>query len=139
MYGDNPVVALTGRYDRVDNFWFTLAHEISNVYAHISISKGEDKIYIDDTSKGRDKTSKKEREANEMAEKLMLKEVIFEYFDDDFDYITEEKVRNFSKAYKLHPSIVVGILAFNNRVSYSTLHRFKEPIRDKIPNKYKAE
>ncbi len=30
--GLNPVIVYTGRYDRVDNFWFTLAHEIAHVY-----------------------------------------------------------------------------------------------------------
>ena len=28
---DNPVVVVTLRYDRIDNFWFTLLHEIAHV------------------------------------------------------------------------------------------------------------
>ncbi|PKV49211.1 HTH-type transcriptional regulator/antitoxin HigA [Aquimarina sp. MAR_2010_214] len=135
----NPVIALTGRYDRVDNFWFTIAHEISHVYAHLTNKKAKDTIFIDDTSSAINEISKKEEEANDMAEKMLLKDEIFEYFNNDFGYITDDKVREFSRTHKLHPSIVVGILAFNKKVSYSTLHRFKESIRDKIPNKYRAE
>lgn len=32
-YG-NPIVALSLRYDRLDNFWFTLAHELSHIVLH---------------------------------------------------------------------------------------------------------
>jgi HTH-type transcriptional regulator/antitoxin HigA len=31
---DKPVVALTLRYDRLDNFWFTLFHELAHVVLH---------------------------------------------------------------------------------------------------------
>lgn len=139
LSGVNPMVALTGRYDRVDNFWFTLAHELSHVYFHLDVCSVENKIYIDDTSSSKDKVSRKEKEANEMAEKLLLIDEIFKFFNNDFGYITEEKVLNFSSSYKLHPSIVVGMLAFNKKTSYSNLHRFKESIKDKIPSKFIAE
>ena len=33
---ENPVIVYTLRYDRVDNFWFTLAHEIAHVLLHLS-------------------------------------------------------------------------------------------------------
>jgi HTH-type transcriptional regulator/antitoxin HigA len=136
MSNNNPMVALTGRYDRVDNFWFTLAHELAHVYLHLKASNEEDIIFIDDTSTNNDKISNKEKEANIMAEKLLLKEDIFYFFKNDFGYLTEDKVLEFSNSYKLHPSIVVGLLAFNNKTSYSNLHRFKESIKDKIPKKY---
>ena len=132
---DHPMVVLTGRFDRVDNFWFTLAHELSHVYLHLDFNNNEDAIFIDDTSTSKNKISKKEKEANEMAESLLLFDEIFNFFDGDFGYITEEKVFSFSNSFKLHPSIVVGMLAFNNKTSYSNLHRYKETIKDKIPNK----
>lgn len=31
---DNPVIGLTLRYDRLDNFWFTLMHELSHIALH---------------------------------------------------------------------------------------------------------
>ena len=30
-----PVVALTLRYDRLDNFWFVLFHELAHVFLHL--------------------------------------------------------------------------------------------------------
>ena len=39
--GNNPFIVYTARYDRVDNFWFVLAHEISHILLHFEhLSKG---------------------------------------------------------------------------------------------------
>jgi HTH-type transcriptional regulator / antitoxin HigA len=43
----NPVIAMTIRYDRLDNFWFTLFHEIGHIYFEDINSKK--KIILDDT------------------------------------------------------------------------------------------
>ena len=104
---------------------------------HLSEKKDKDYIFIDDTSSK--KTSKKEREANEMTDVILLKSSIFSAFKFSMNYITEEMVRNVSREIDLHPSIIVGQLAFNGKISYSTTHRFKETIKDKIPSKYMAD
>jgi hypothetical protein len=33
---NRPVIGLTLRHDRLDNFWFTLFHEIGHVLKHLS-------------------------------------------------------------------------------------------------------
>lgn len=40
------VIALTGRYDRLDNFWFTLFHELKHVVSHL----GQGGVFADDLS-----------------------------------------------------------------------------------------
>lgn len=40
-----PVIALTLRHDRVDNFWFTLLHEFAHVCCHLSEDCG---VILDD-------------------------------------------------------------------------------------------
>jgi len=67
---DNPVIGITLRYDRLDNFWFTLMHELAHITLHfdqdISLFydeiEGIKAINLDD----------KEREADEMAEEALL-------------------------------------------------------------------
>lgn len=41
-----PVIALTLRYDRLDNFWFTLCHELGHVALHLG--RGDQKCFFDD-------------------------------------------------------------------------------------------
>lgn len=136
----DPVIALTGRYDRVDNFWFTLAHELGHVALHLT-NGGSDSIFVDDTtkSKGLRSHSTKEIEANNKAEEILHHDEIVTYFLGKTNYITDEHVEEFAQKKDIHPSIVIGTLAHNEMASYSTLHRFKESVRDKIPAKYVAE
>jgi HTH-type transcriptional regulator/antitoxin HigA len=42
----NPVIALTGRYKRNDNFWFTLAHEIGHDLLHARLKALNTKRFI---------------------------------------------------------------------------------------------
>ena len=47
MLGDGrPVIGLTLRYDRIDNFWFTLLHELAHVGRHLS--EDSDDWFADD-------------------------------------------------------------------------------------------
>jgi HTH-type transcriptional regulator/antitoxin HigA len=41
LYGDTPVIGMTLRYDRLDNFWFVLLHELMHVINHLHKDKFE--------------------------------------------------------------------------------------------------
>ncbi len=130
---DSPIVALTGRYDRIDNFWFTLAHELSHVYYHLS----DEFIFMDDsTSIG---ISKEEIQANKSAEELLLLPEVLDFLKDYLNYLTVDKVIDCSNQLQLHSSIIVGMLAHRDYIAFSNLHRFKEPVRNQIPKKYCPE
>ncbi|MCK5534501.1 ImmA/IrrE family metallo-endopeptidase [bacterium] len=45
MTNDGPIIGLTLRYDRLDNFWFCLIHELAHLKLHL---KNEDDIIYDD-------------------------------------------------------------------------------------------
>ena len=63
-----PVIGLTLRYDRIDNFWFTLMHELAHVSLHLGAS--EEKAFFDDLElKG---SSRMEMEADEMATNALI-------------------------------------------------------------------
>jgi HTH-type transcriptional regulator/antitoxin HigA len=70
--GGAPVVALTLRYDRIDNFWFSLLHELAHVGQHFN---GAAEAFVDDFSL-RDAPSReedpKENEADEWAEEALI-------------------------------------------------------------------
>ncbi len=70
---ENPVIGLTIRHDRLDNFWFTLAHELSHVGRHYGQNI---EIFFDEKiqeENGVEYTAKdKEKEADEWAEKAIL-------------------------------------------------------------------
>lgn len=69
----SPVVALTLRYDRLDNFWFCLAHELAHVGRHLGGNNVQP--FLDDfsaTPLPGEKSSKEEEEANEWAREALI-------------------------------------------------------------------
>lgn len=65
-----PVVGLTLRHNRIDNFWFTLLHELAHVSLHLDKSNQD---FIDelDSVKG-EKISKIEQEADSLAGEVLV-------------------------------------------------------------------
>jgi HTH-type transcriptional regulator/antitoxin HigA len=63
----NPVVALTLRYDKLDNFWFSLMHELAHIALHVD---GTEQWFLDDLdSQGGDQI---EQEADALAQDALI-------------------------------------------------------------------
>jgi HTH-type transcriptional regulator / antitoxin HigA len=99
-----PVVALTIRHDRVDNFWFTLVHELGHVYLHFRT--GLESGFIDDDL-GNHLVDDMEREADEFARSVLIP-------DDQWAQSTvrftksPDIVEKFARRLNVHPAIVAG-------------------------------
>ncbi len=63
-----PVIGLTLRYDRIDNFWFTLMHELAHLVLHI---ENESDIFYDDLDVDAE-NDPREREANQLALEALI-------------------------------------------------------------------
>lgn len=134
LHENNPVVAYTARHNRVDNFWFTVSHEIAHILLHL---KNKTDCFIDIIDN--EYSGDKEKEADELAsETLHLNEILM-YFRNNLRYITNIKIEECSKAYNVHPAIIAGTLAHNGKISYAYTHLYNEEIKSKIPEKCKAE
>lgn len=70
---DNPVIGLTIRRDRPDNFWFTLMHELAHVALHYN---NDIKSFYDENLQDKDgiEVNPKEKEADSLAEESILPE-----------------------------------------------------------------
>ena len=60
-----PIIGLTVRHDRLDNFWFTLLHEIVHAWKHLP--EAGMAITDEEVDKGHDDDDAKEAEANRFA------------------------------------------------------------------------
>jgi HTH-type transcriptional regulator/antitoxin HigA len=65
----HPIIGLTIRYDRVDNFWFTLMHELAHIALHYDT---ETNLFYDDLD-NRD-TNKLEEAADQLAGEALVPE-----------------------------------------------------------------
>lgn len=67
-----PVIALTIRYDRLDNFWFTLLHECAHVVRHLSRAPGAHVVEFFDDLDVEGTGDPREREADEFARESLV-------------------------------------------------------------------
>ena len=100
---DQPVVALTLRYDRLDNFWFTLCHELAHVSLHLKNDPQE--AFVDDLdSYG---VNFVEDKADAFAADALIPAVEWKRsgLQDEWSY---DAVVAFANKLRIHPSIVAG-------------------------------
>jgi HTH-type transcriptional regulator / antitoxin HigA len=69
-----PVVALTLRYDRIDNFWFTLLHELAHICLHFEMLLNTRTAFVDDMEIRSEDAY--EQEADVLARKSFIPEEI---------------------------------------------------------------
>ncbi len=103
-----PVVGMSLRFDRIDNFWFVLRHEIE----HVLQKHGQSEFILDeDLSDDQEEQSEEEAVANAAAQEfcapmLELKDFVLRVTP----FFSEQKVVAFSKRIGRHPGMVSGQL-----------------------------
>ncbi len=72
--GGRPVIGLTLRYDRMDNFWFTLLHELGHVSLHLSDHSSETGFVDDHSLRGPrpGESDTVEQEADQLAQDALI-------------------------------------------------------------------
>lgn len=104
MYGlDRPIVGLTIRHDRIDNFWYCLMHEL----AHISLHYGQGFTHFFDNLDLKESSDPREQEADSLAGSALIPEE--EWKDSPAkDLRSPEAAQHLAKKLRIHPAIVVG-------------------------------
>ncbi|WP_374260183.1 ImmA/IrrE family metallo-endopeptidase [Zoogloea sp.] len=102
--GDRPIVALTLRHDRFDNFWFALLHELAHVAKHLT---PESPVFIDDLD--RSNPQEVEAEADAMAQEALIPEKSWRTAKVRQTLLSEDAI-SFADEISVHPSIVAGRL-----------------------------
>lgn len=99
-----PIVALTLRHDRIDNFWFALLHELAHVAKHLSDANP---IFIDDLD--RPTPEHIEAEADEMAQEALIPGHQWDLAKVRKTLLPKDAVA-FADEIGVHPAIVAGRL-----------------------------
>jgi len=98
----SPVIGMTLRYDRLDNFWFVLFHELVHIIKHLH--KGDIESIFDDLDVEAEDI---EQEADEQAGEVLVPEdkwntALARYLR------SEDSIKNFARELHIHPAIVAG-------------------------------
>lgn len=98
-----PIIGMTLRYDRLDNFWFTLLHEVIHVWKHLE----NDEAFMDDLDAYSE--DRREAEANRLALEAFIPRGVWRR-SEAFIYPTDNNIETLAKELKIHPAIIAGRL-----------------------------
>ena len=109
----SPVIGMTLRFDRIDNFWFVLRHELE----HVLQGHGQSRAMLDTELEG-DRAGtgadldEEERLANEAAADFCVpRKMMSAFIARKSPFFAERDLVGFSRTIKVHPGLVAGQLA----------------------------
>jgi HTH-type transcriptional regulator / antitoxin HigA len=111
-----PVVALTLRYDRLDNFWFVLFHELGHVFLHLFGALRLD-FFDEEDGSGNDGV---EREADKFALNCLIPDAAWKQCLSRFA-LSAEAVLIDAEKLRIDPSIIAGRIR-KERGNYQVLN-----------------
>jgi HTH-type transcriptional regulator/antitoxin HigA len=103
--GSSPAIGMTLRFDRIDNFWFVLRHEIE----HVLRGHGREQEIIDINLDKVSGSSEEEKQANDAAAEFCVPQNKMESFMvRKSPFFSERDILAFAKTMGVHPGLVVG-------------------------------
>lgn len=126
-FGKMPVIAISLRFGRLDHFWFTLLHELAHIY-----NKDGVRVDVGLFEPGAvDCVDRIEERANNQAAAWLINPKRLESFIlRTTPLYSTERIINFSRRMKVHPSIVAGQLKFRKELEQQQLVRLNTDVRD---------
>ena len=119
-----PVIGLTLRYDRIDNFWFCLLHELAHVGLHIDNNEGD--AFFDDLSLGGTISilqDEMEAQADQWVKEALIPKAVWDTSEASRQPTTALAVITLAGVLNIHPAIVAGRVR-HERGNYRLLSQF---------------
>jgi len=128
-----PVIGMSLRHDRVDNFWFVLRHELE----HVIQRHGQNAMMLDVDLEGERagvgyNLAEEERLANKAAAEFCVPQKSLESFiARKSPFFQDQEVINFARTMNVHPGLVAGQLWHKLKL-YKRFHNHMAKIRSII-------
>ena len=101
-----PVVGMTLRQDRIDNFWFTLMHELVHAWKHLP---EKDFVITDESIEDGTEDDAKETEANRIARDAFIPRVAWKR-SEAYLKPSVTTIHALAEKLQIHPAIIAGRL-----------------------------
>lgn len=110
----HPVIAMSLRYDRIDNFWYTLLHEMGHVYKHLD----SEKRFVDNLDADK-KEDPEEKEADKIACEAFISESAWKKILSTTQ--REVSLNKLANQFSIHPAIIAGRIRYETK-NYKKFH-----------------
>ena len=104
---NNPAIVMSCRYNRVDNFAFTLFHELGHIFLHLNGNKDLKFLDIDENEK-----TVFEIEADSFARNKLINKEQWKKIEENKFPIEDIKLIELSNELKVHPYIIFARIGF---------------------------
>ena len=127
--GDQPVIGMTLRLDRADNFCFVLRHEIEHVLNRDGMEASFSPVdEYDPEARGEENGA--EKAADDAAAEFCVAQALLESFIlRKSPFISERDVLTFASRIEINPAVVVGQIQKKTK-RYTFLRKYQTSIRD---------
>jgi HTH-type transcriptional regulator / antitoxin HigA len=127
---DRPVIGLSLRHDRIDNFWFCLMHELAHLALHLDEPTGDEPIRFYDDLDVDNPGDPLEDDADRLAGEILIPEKVWRRSPAS-TLRTPDAVEDLATELRIHPAIVAGRIRhehksyrkLNNLVGYGQVRR----------------
>lgn len=130
--GESPVIALSLRLDRIDNFWHTLFHEID----HVLHGEGKEDPVVDlidaEHSDSACAPTEEHRANNNAAHYCINQEALEAWVLHGSRISSRSSIVEFANRAGVHPGLVVGQLQHRGMIPYSFHRDFLEKVRSLV-------
>jgi len=110
----NPAIGMSLRHKRLDNYAFTLFHELGHIFEHLLNNNNLEFIDLVSSSEQKNyKKSKEENEANLFAQNQLINLANWNaFFNNKANSFSDASIKAFAKDNAIHPCIVRGRICF---------------------------
>jgi HTH-type transcriptional regulator/antitoxin HigA len=121
-----PVIGMTLRHDRLDNFWHCLLHELAHIWLHLG-KEGAPSFFQDDFDVAGD-LDRMEKEADSFACDALLPDSAMEELGN-LTFVSTGDVRDLAEKFQVHEAIVAGRIRYqtSNYSKFAKLLGYGEP------------
>lgn len=107
----SPVIGMSLRYDRIDNFWFVLRHELEHVIQNHGRTVMVDAELEGERASASGSIPKEERIANEAASNFCVpKNELKKFINKKSPFFAERDILGFAATLQVHPGLIAGQL-----------------------------
>lgn len=108
MSGENPAIVLSLKYKRLDNFAYTLMHELGHVYNHLTKAKFKSESFFTNNTKN----DILEFEADSFARNELISLDEWNQFIESNDVFSDDVIIDFAEEINIHPAIIRGRVCY---------------------------
>ena len=110
-FHNQPIIQLSGRYKTNDHFWFTFFHQAAHIILH-----GKKDIFLENVE-GTEIDQKKEKEANDLAAKILLNESEMQQIIDGAP-LNEEMIYEFANKFRTPAGVIISRMQYLNLIPF---------------------